>query len=103
MFDVMERRCGGEKEGEDRTIASFLFFFFSFQLINQINLAVSFAPLKTKASMFLLIAMLHTSKITGLCREKEMSCTYCPLHKTNTVSGVVSDASVLSLLANAPY
>ena len=101
MFDVMERKCGGETEGEDRATASFLFFLFSFQLINQINLEVSFAPLKTEASMFLLIATLHMSKIIGPWREKEMSCTCYPLHKTNTVSGVISDVSVLSLLTSS--
>lgn len=52
----MEREREGEKEDEDRAIASFIVFvFFSFQLINQINLAVSFAPLETEASVFLLI------------------------------------------------
>ena len=60
----MERECEGEKENEDEMIASFIvfFFFFFFQLINQINLAVSFALLETEASVFLSIAMLHTSK-----------------------------------------
>lgn len=52
----MEREREGEKEDEDRASASFIVLgFFFFQLINQINLAVSFAALETEASVFLLI------------------------------------------------
>lgn len=55
----------GGGEGGMRTgrlhLLLFWFFFFLFQLINQINLAVSFALLETEASVFLLIAMLHMS------------------------------------------
>lgn len=39
-----------------------LLSFFLFQLINQINLAVSCALLEIEASVFILIAVLHMSK-----------------------------------------